>query len=91
MQQLKDKALEESKYESKGPFQIKPLADKYGYLNDYLAVYKLCSKLIHPSSLKINLYAEISKDNNYLKIVQKIAVHFSDKLTKFALNIENKP
>ena len=27
MQQLKDKALEESKYESKGPFQIKPLAD----------------------------------------------------------------
>ncbi|MBB1475642.1 DUF5677 domain-containing protein [Shewanella sp. SG41-3] len=89
MQQLKDKALEESNYESKSPFQVRNLADKYGYLNDYLAVYKLCSKLIHPSSLKINLYNEISKENNYLKIVHKIVIHFSIKLTEFALNIEN--
>lgn len=88
VQRFIDKSLEESPFESKGAFQVRNLAEEYGYLDDYMAVYKLCSKLIHPSSMKVNFYEELCENNNYLKIVQQIGVHFSLKLQELAVKIE---
>jgi hypothetical protein len=55
-QNFEDRALEESPYESEKGFNIRELANEHGYLDDYLAVYKLSSKLIHPTSMKVNSY-----------------------------------
>ena len=88
LQRFEDKTLDESDFQSKGGFQIRDLAEKYGYLEDYLFVYKLNSKLIHPTSMKVNIYDVLTENDNYLKVVIQIGVFFSQKVEEFALNVE---
>lgn len=88
LQRFEDKTLDESDFQSKGGFQIRDLAEKYGYLEDYLFVYKLSSKLIHPTSMKVNIYDVLIENDNYLKVVIQIGVFFSQKVEEFALNVE---
>lgn len=85
-----DDTLEASPYQSKGGFNIRDLADKYGYLNDYLAIHKLCSKLVHPTSIKVNTYDALIEDDNYLKILEHVGVFFTQKLEKLCHEIEQE-
>ena len=70
-----NQSLFEHDFESKHNFNIKNLAEKYGYKNDYEAIFKLCSKFLHPSSLKINGYSGFTEENGFLNIL-KVAVLF---------------
>ncbi len=56
IQKFEDESLKESPFESKGGFQVRNLAEKYGYLDDYQFIYKLSSKIVHPSSMKLMTY-----------------------------------
>jgi hypothetical protein len=70
--------------EPKYNFNIKALANKYGYQEYYDAIYKLCSKLLHPSSLKINAYDAMNIENRFQSALIHVGVYFS------ALFIEHK-
>jgi hypothetical protein len=65
-------------------FNIKALANKYGYQEDYDAIYKLCSKVVHPSSLKINAYDAMNIENRFQSALIHVGAYFS------ALFIERK-
>lgn len=58
-------------------FNIKNLAIKYNLLPDYLAIYKLCSKLAHPTSYKVNMKNAISDSCNFNAVLRHAAGHFS--------------
>jgi len=85
-----DEILEKSPYKSKGPFNLKTEATKYGYKDDYDFIYKLSSKLIHPSSMKVNGYHVLTENNNYLDTIIQTGVYFCQKLEKLASEIINK-
>ena len=87
IQRFDDQTLEESPYKSERGFNIKELAKAYGYLDDYMAVYKLSSKLVHPTSMKVNSYEALLHDNNYLGVVIQMGMFFSQKLEHFALDL----
>lgn len=87
MQISMDKTLEESPFESTGPFNIRDLAKKYGYDEAYMSIYKLSSKLIHPSSIKVNQYEALYTNDSYLNIVRHAGVYFSSKLNYLIVNI----
>lgn len=78
----------DSGFELKGPFNIKEIAQKYGKAKDYDAVHKLCSKLIHPSSIKVNVF-NVSDDNldyvNAFLIVGQAYLRQSAPLIRSAL------
>ena len=87
IQKFDDESLEQSPFQSKGGFQVRNLAEKYGHLDDYLFIYKLSSKLIHPSSMKVMFYDTLSEDDNYLSTV----LHTGDYLSKkFSLLLQSE-
>lgn len=90
IQDFTNENLENTPFESKKEFNIKKLADKYNYLNDYNAIYKLCSKLIHPSSIKINAYKAVSEDSNYLNSLVYVGVFFCQKIEKLCQTIKSE-
>ena len=90
IQEFDKKNLDNSPYISKGGFQIKLLAEKFGYLEDYSFVYKLCSKLLHPTSMKVNDYTALTENDNYLNVVLQTGVYFSRKIEEFALSLNEK-
>ena len=81
-----NQSLLEHDFESKHNFNIKNLAEKYGYKNDYEAIFKLCSKFLHPSSLKINGYSVFIEENAFLDIL-KVAVLFYCKEIKSIISV----
>lgn len=81
IQLSEDQALEQSPFESKGSFQVRNLAEKYGYLDDYLFIYKLSSKLIHPSSMKVMSYDVLIENSNYQSVVLQVGAYFSNGLS----------
>lgn len=83
-------ALEISSYKSERNFNIKNLAIKHGYEDDYDFVYKLSSKLVHPSSMKVNLYDILTENDKYLSTLVLIAMHFGQKTEKLALRIQKE-
>lgn len=83
-------SLENSPFESKREFNIKNLAIQYDYLLDYQAIHKLCSKYIHPSSIKINAYKAVSENNNYLNILVYIGVFFCQKIALLCQTIKSE-
>ena len=87
IQKFEEKNVAASPFTSKGPFILRDLADKYGYLDDYLFVYKLSSKLVHPSSMKVMAYETLSENANYLNIVLQVGVHFTYELNSFAVKV----
>lgn len=85
IQRFEDDALDQSPYESNRGFNIKDLATQHGYLDDYMFVYKLSSKLVHPTSMKVNSYNALVQDSNYLSVVQQLGVYFAQKIEQFSL------
>jgi hypothetical protein len=85
--EFEDNALKVSPYSSESNFRIKNLAKIHGYEDDYSFVYKLSSKLVHPSSMKINFYNILTENNKYLKVIVSTAMHFGQKAEKLALKI----
>lgn len=72
--------LDDSPYKSNGGFNIRVLAEQYGYAKDYSAIHKLCSKLIHPTSFKVNAYNSLIEDDSYLKILEQVGVFFCQRI-----------
>jgi len=90
VQAFDDMSLEESHYKSEKYFNIRKLAKDHGYEDDYLFVYKLSSMLVHPSSLKVNGFAELTENNNYLTVILQIAVYFCQKAEKYSAKIREE-
>lgn len=82
-----DQSLDDSPYASKGGFNIKDLAELYGYLNDYSAIHKLCSKLIHPTSIKVNAYSAVTENNTFLAILEQVGVFFCQRIEELSHEI----
>lgn len=87
IQKFEDKSLEESQFQSKGAFQVRDLAEKYGCLDDYQFVYKLSSKLVHPSSMKVMVYDTLTENQNFLSIVLNVGVYFSQEFSLFLQSV----
>ncbi|MEJ1367985.1 MAG: hypothetical protein RPU34_12025 [Candidatus Sedimenticola sp. (ex Thyasira tokunagai)] len=75
-----DSTLEDSEYSSKGPFNIRCLAQKYNLDEDYLAIHKLCSKLVHPSSMKVNTHEALAANDNYINLLLYVGVYFCQQI-----------
>lgn len=84
-----DEIIQDSQYSSKGPFNIKSLAETYGFIDDYFAIYKLCSKLVHPSSLKVNTYSAFDANKNYHSILIYVAIYFCQQIEQTCHDIQN--
>ncbi|WP_263833136.1 hypothetical protein [Sulfurospirillum oryzae] len=83
-----DQSLNESPYVcQKKYFNMGVLAGQYGYKNEHLAMHKLCSKLIHPTSIKVNGYSALSADNNYLSILEIFGVFVCGKIEELSYEI----
>lgn len=89
-QAFDDKSLEESHYKSEKYFNIRKLAKDHGYEDDYSFIYKLSSKLVHPSSMKVNGFSELTENNNYLTVIVQIAVYFCQKAEKYSAKIREE-
>ena len=85
-----DATLEGSDYNSKGHFNIKDIAEKYDFREDYSAIHKLCSKLVHPTSYKVNSYNALIADDNYFSILLFVAVFFCTKIEELCHEIQDK-
>ena len=90
IQKFEDESLKESPFESKGGFQVRNLAEKYGYLDDYQFIYKLSSKIVHPSSMKLMTYDTLNENNNYLSVILYVGVYFSDEFSLFLQSVINE-
>jgi hypothetical protein len=84
-----DEQFSFTSYQSKGSFNIRDLAKKYGYDDDYVAIHKLCSKLVHPSSIKVNGYNALTENCDYINVLIHVAVYFCQKIEKLASEIKN--
>lgn len=90
VKEFEDNALKISPYSSARNFNISHLAKTYGYEDDYSFVYKLSSKLVHPSSMKVNFYGILTENNKYLTVIVSTAMFFGQKAEKLALSISEK-
>ena len=90
MQDFEDHNLAASPFQSEHSFNMKILSEKYGHLDDYLLVYKLSSKLVHPSSMKVMVYDVLSENTNYLNVVLEMGVHFTHELNDYAVSVVTK-
>jgi hypothetical protein len=90
MQDFEDHNLAASPFQSEHSFNMKILSEKYGHLDDYLLVYKLSSKLVHPSSMKVMVYDVLSENTNYLNVVLEMGVHFTHELNDYVVSVVTK-
>ncbi|NNN70942.1 hypothetical protein [Vibrio sp. 3-2(1)] len=88
-QSFLDSELAKSPYQSKVGFNIRQLAKDYGLDDHYMAIHKLCSKLIHPTSVKVNAYGALTKNDDYLHVLIRVGVFFCQEIEKLASNIKN--
>jgi len=84
LHKFEDDSLKNSQYKPEKNFNISHLAKTHGYGDDYGFIYRLSSKLVHPSAMKVNGYEELTENNHYLTVVVQSAVYFSQKLEKLA-------
>lgn len=87
VKEFEDNALAKSPYSSARNFNISDLAKKHGHQDDYGFIYKLSSKLVHPSSMKVNFYAALTENNKYLTMIVHMAMYFGQKSEKLASKI----
>jgi hypothetical protein len=87
IKKFEDESLEQSPFQSKGGFQVRNLAEKYGCLDDYQFIYKLSSKLVHPSSMKVMAYDTLTENTNYLSVVLQTGVYFSQEFSLFLQSV----
>ena len=90
VKEFEDNALKISPFSSERNFNIANLAKIYGYEDDYSFVYKLSSKLVHPSSMKVNFYSILTENNKYLSVIVHIGIAFGQKSEKLATKISGK-
>lgn len=88
-QEFLDEALDKSSLHAKGGFNIRQLAQDYGFDDHYVAIHKLCSKLIHPTSVKVNAYNALTKNDDYLKVLIRVGVFFCQEIEKLVFDIKN--
>lgn len=88
-QSFLDNELAKSSLQAKGGFNIRQLAKDYGFDDDYVAIHKLCSKLIHPTSVKVNAYGALTKNDDYLNVLIRVGVFFCQKIEALTLDIKN--
>ncbi|MCP4704984.1 MAG: hypothetical protein GY865_10265 [candidate division Zixibacteria bacterium] len=88
IKEFEDDALRKSPYSSSRNFNISRLAKVHGYEDDYAFVYKLSSKLVHPSSTKVNFYNILVVNDKYLTMIIAIAMCFGRKAEELAMKIE---
>lgn len=69
------------------PFNIRNLAVVHDYLEDYEFFYKLSSKLIHPSALKV---FGIEQNSHQYEVVAMVGYHFMSKATDYAVHLYNE-
>jgi hypothetical protein len=58
------------------PFRIRDIAKELGLVEDYDAMYKLYSKIVHPSSVRVNLPGAFEKNGNYKDALIHTGVHY---------------
>ena len=90
VQDYLDKSLEESPFKAERHFNISNLAKKNGHEDDYSFLYKLCSKLMHPSSMKVNASEVLTENSNYLNVIIDLGVYFSNKVETFSVGISEE-
>lgn len=64
------------------PFVLRNVADRFGWLEDYDAIYKLCSKILHPSSIKANLPEAFDKNDDYKNVLVHVGIHYLALIAK---------
>ena len=64
--------------------QERQLADKFGLAKDYDALYKLLSKIVHPSSFLVNGRALIDTDDTRNILLMTLQIKALDSLTRIA-------
>jgi hypothetical protein len=57
------------------PFRIKDIAAEFGWTEAYDAMYKLCSKIVHPSSIRVNLPGAFDQNDDYKNTLIHVGVH----------------
>lgn len=87
VQEFSDATLSSSQYTSKKAFNIKICATNYGYETDYDFVYKLSSKLIHPSSIRVNFFDVLVEGDTYIELITHIGVYFAKKSEDLAIRL----
>jgi hypothetical protein len=68
-------------------FRMKALAKNHGYLEDYDFFYKLSSKLIHPSAMKV---FGIDEDIPFYDVISMAGYYFVSKATDFSAVFHNE-
>ena len=69
--------------QASGPFNIKTIADQEQLGEEYVGLYKLFSKYVHPSSWLVNASAESVQSKEYLNIFVIYAqLHASDSYSR---------
>lgn len=58
------------------PFKIRSIAEQLGVSEDYDAMYKLCSKIVHPSSIRVNLPGAFEKNGDYKNALIHVGIHY---------------
>jgi hypothetical protein len=87
VKEFEDNALAKSPYFSARNFNIADLAKKYGHQDDYGFIYKLSSKIVHPSSMKVNFYTTLTENDEYLTMIIHMAMYFGQKSERLASKI----
>ncbi|TMP77349.1 hypothetical protein CWB73_20295 [Pseudoalteromonas phenolica] len=68
------------------PFNMRNLAKEHNYIEDYDFFYKLSSKLIHPSALKV---FGIENNSPQYQVVAMAGYYFVSKATDYAVSLYN--
>lgn len=69
--------------QTSGPFNIKAIADEEGLSDEYVGLYKLFSKYVHPSSWLVNASSESVQSKEYVNIFLIYAqLHAGDSCTR---------
>jgi hypothetical protein len=87
VKEFEDAALAISPYSSEKNFNVRNLAAALGYEDDYDFVYKLSSKLIHPSSMKVNFHDILIENDKYLSTIILIGMSFGQRSEKLSRKI----
>lgn len=89
LDEIYNQALNESPFKSKGQFNIKTIALNYNYGEDYDWLYRLTSKLIHPSSVKVNGFHAIGEVEQYIVALEQSFTYFCMRLEEYILELMN--
>lgn len=88
LEKMYNDAINDSPFRSSGPFEIKTIAAKYGNEEDFDFLFKLTSKLIHPSSSRVNGYSVIAEQFQYKLVVAQMATFYAKEIEELLLEVK---